>query len=500
MGASVTLPRTTADLRGLRAARWTRESRPGQLDLSGPAAQAYEQDEAMETLGLTDTGIAWEAGHSGWKQSAIATSEKWADMLDRAGRDYDVLVVAYVSRFCRNVNIGTSIREQLHAAGAVIYFADEHILTAEEDDWKRWIDLLVEAEHYSRNLKRTMVRTYKTKFRTHTDPGGMAPLGFRRTGGTPSVLEVDPATIGQAVAVFERYAVGHTSAEQLGGETGLHPEAIKPMLRNRIYNGWVQRYGEWKPAAWRDDPPVSDALWERCSEVRESRNRGGGPRRKDHPDLLDGLLYCACGQRLWSDGVDGSGQRRKRHRNPCPAWGRAERIRSGTWEAPISAQLAGLDLSPDIIEQVAAAFDAPPPLPNLIGRKQIERDRRDLATRYGNGSLREGQFLAEAEALRQREQALEQTPDSPVTITRDEALAFLRDLRGTWADAEPQERADLAHAVYEKIEVVADNFIGVTLTRDAEAHGLALALPEQVFVPTVAMVGGEGLEPPTSSV
>src|SRR5947209_6295768 len=76
--------RTAADLKGLRAARWTRESRPGQLDNSGPAAQAYEQDEAIEKLGLTDTGLAWEAGHSGWKQSAIATSEKWADMLERA--------------------------------------------------------------------------------------------------------------------------------------------------------------------------------------------------------------------------------------------------------------------------------------------------------------------------------------------------------------------------------------------------------------------------------
>ncbi|HUF07261.1 MAG TPA: hypothetical protein VMP86_07730 [Candidatus Binatia bacterium] len=59
-------------------------------------------------------------------------------------------------------------------SGATIYFCDERILLSDEDDWKRWIDLLVEAEHYSRNLQRTMRRTYKTKFRTHTDPGGMA--------------------------------------------------------------------------------------------------------------------------------------------------------------------------------------------------------------------------------------------------------------------------------------------------------------------------------------
>jgi len=495
------LPRSTAELKGLRAARWIRESRPGQVDKSGPVAQRFEQDDGIMREGLLDTDIEWLAAHSGHKAHAIASSEQWADMLDRAGRDYDVLVVAYVSRFCRNVNIGTTIREQLHAKGVTIYFSEEGILLSNEDDWKRWIDLLVEAEHYSRNLKRTMERTYRAKFRTHVDPGGMAPLGFRRSGGSPSVLEIDPDSIGQAVSVFERYGLGNTSAERLAAETGLHVEAIKPMLRNRIYNGWVQRYGEWHPAAWRGNPPVSDELWERCAAIRESRTRGNGPRRKDHPDLLDGLLYCPCGQRLWSDGVDGAGQRRKRHRNPCAEWGETQRLRSQTWEVPIRAQVSQLNLSDATIAQVARIFDAPPPLPNEVGRKRIERERRDLADALAKKRISGADFFSSLQALEEQERTLDATQPA-LQLTASEAIAYMRDFRSMWGDADEQAQADLVHALYERIEVVGPEFVGVTLTREAEAHGLAIpgVLPEQVTLSQVASVGGEGLEPPTSSV
>lgn len=472
------LPRSTSDLRGLRAARWIRESRPGQLDNSGPAAQRYEQDDAIERFAMVDTGLAWEAGHSGWKDSAIATSEKWADMLARAGTEYDVLVVAYVSRFCRNLNIGTTIREQLHAAGATIYFAEDRILLSDEDDWRKWADRLVDAEGYSRDLRRTMERTYRTKYRTHADPGGMAPLGFRRSGGTPSVLEVDPDTIRQVVYLFERFAVG-ISTEQLARETGLHVERIKPMLRNRIYNGWVRRYDEWVPAAWRDNPPVPDALFDRVTEVRAAKSRGGGPRRTDRVDLLNGLLFCVCGQKLWSEPT--GDKYRKRHRAPCDAWGRPERLLAETWEGPIRAQLSGLDLSPATVTRVAKAFAAPPPLPNEVAVRRIERERRMLADKYARGGLSEAELIAEGQRLKRESEALALAPIAS-EITSDQAIAYMRDFAATWADGGKREQADLARAVYERIEVRGPEFVALTLTPRAEAHGLALTLPESVNV------------------
>ena len=59
------LPATVDDLRGLRAARWIRESTTGQFDRYGPEAQAELQDGAVARLGLVDTGAQWRIAHSG---------------------------------------------------------------------------------------------------------------------------------------------------------------------------------------------------------------------------------------------------------------------------------------------------------------------------------------------------------------------------------------------------------------------------------------------------
>jgi len=52
----------------------------------------------------------------------------------------------------------------------------------------------------------------------------------------------------------------------------------------------------------------------------------------------------------------------------------------------------------------------------------------------------------------------------------------------------PKEKADLMHAIYERITVAGPEIVGVRLTAAAYAHGLALALPEKVVMarPTVS--------------
>lgn len=269
----------------------------------------------------------------------------------------------------------------MHAQGATIYFCDDRILLSDDRDWKKWADALVGSEHYSRNLSHTMQRTHERRFEDRAEPGGMAPLGFRRVGPPKRMyLEIDPDTIGQAVNLFERFALG-ISARQLAAETGLHEERIKPLLRNRIYNGWVRRYDNWVAAEWRNNPPVSDELWDAVETLREAKSRGGGPRRTDRVDLLNGLLYCVCGQKLWSEP---SGEKyRKRHRSPCVAWGATQRLLASTWEHPIMAQVAQIDLSPATIAQIAATFDAPPPLANDVRLRAIEKERTELARQYG---------------------------------------------------------------------------------------------------------------------
>ena len=50
------LPRSVDDIRGLRVARWIRESTAGQYDRYGPASQREQQDRFIERHGLVDTG------------------------------------------------------------------------------------------------------------------------------------------------------------------------------------------------------------------------------------------------------------------------------------------------------------------------------------------------------------------------------------------------------------------------------------------------------------
>lgn len=81
------LPRDLDELRGLRVARWVRESTGGQYDTFGPEAQREQQDRAIERYGLADTGLAWSVAHSG---RTVDRTPAWAEMIAAAGRDYDV--------------------------------------------------------------------------------------------------------------------------------------------------------------------------------------------------------------------------------------------------------------------------------------------------------------------------------------------------------------------------------------------------------------------------
>ncbi len=196
------LPRSLEDLRGRRAARWIRESTAGQADNFGPDAQVEQQTRAIERWGLVDTGGAWQVAHSG---RTIAATGQWAEMLAGAGEDWEVLVVGYVSRFARDLRTAVNARHDLHARGAVILFADERVLSSDEDEWERWAREAVEAEAYSRRLAKRIREGYAAKRRRLGVPGGnRAPFGTVREGRTITVDE----------AVARRSSAASTSSRQ----------------------------------------------------------------------------------------------------------------------------------------------------------------------------------------------------------------------------------------------------------------------------------------------
>ena len=63
----------------------------------------------------------------------------------------------------------------------------------------------------------------------------------------------------------------------------------------------------------------------------------------------------------------------------------------------------------------------------------------------------------------------------------ERALEWLRALgESLQAPHASKEKADVMHAIYDRITVAGPEIVGVRLTQAAYAHGLALALPEKV--------------------
>jgi DNA invertase Pin-like site-specific DNA recombinase len=487
------LPRSLDDIRGLRAARWIRESTKGQYDRFGPASQREQQDRFIERHGLVDTGRVFQVAHSG---TTVWRSPTMTQMLDEAkAGGFDLLLAGYSDRWQRNLRRTLELLEDhLHPVGVALVMCDRRIISSDPNDWDELVAESAGAEKYSRRLSERITQGYAAKFAQENDPGGHAPLGFRRSTEPPNVLQIDPDTIGTAVALFERYALGTLSARQISVETGLEASRIRCILMNPIYNGWIRRHRgpneARKPAPWRSKPPVSDELWARVEEVRRAKLRGAGPHRLDRVDLLGGLLECVCGRRIRSDGWAANRRYRKLHPKPCQAWGRAARLPADTWENPILAQLGAIDLSDGVIGRVVGALGSTV-RPVAIDRSRIERQMRELALEHVAGGISDENYLERLKHLRASLAEVEQT--AQVGVPADRAVEWLRVLAQTWQQADvPEARSELLHSIYERIVVAGREFVSARLTPAAYAHGLALALPEQV-----AMARPTGFEPAT---
>ena len=355
-------------------------------------------------------------------------------------------------------------------------------ISSDPNDWDELVAESAEAETYSRRLSERITQGYAAKFAQEIDPGGHAPLGFRRSPEPPNTLQIDPATIGVAVGLLERYALGTPSAQQLAAETGLEASRIRCILMNPLHNGWVRRHRgpneTRRLAPWRSNAPVSDELWARVEEVRRAKIKGAGPHRRDRVDLLGGLLECVCGRRIRSDGWAADRPYRKLHPKPCPEWGMAARPPADRWEFPVRAQVGGIEIDDGVIAVltvVAALGSARRPM--AMDRSRIERQMRELALDHVGGGMSDESYLERLNHLRASLAEVEET--AQVGVPADRAVEWLRALAETWQQADvPEARSDLLHAIYERIVVAGREFVSARLTPAAYAHGLALALPE----------------------
>jgi DNA invertase Pin-like site-specific DNA recombinase len=328
MARMTRLPASTVALRGLRARRYVRVSSEEQGWKYGPAGQSLTVDEAIKRLGLLEAGEPFVDEQSAWSKSerrpALAAIRAAA-----AAGELDVLVVAYFSRWSRDTEVALRIRRELHDAGVVLYFADEDFLSSDESQHERFLQEATAAEIYSLRLSRTIRKTLAAKFERFGDQAGSPGLGFLRTPQPAALLAIDPATMPEAVRLFERYSLGDLSYRELATWSRRSEASVRAVLTNPLYNGWAVRHRRSADtvrlaAPWRSAPPVSDELWARVVEVRGARAKAAGRRRSTHVHLLAKLVWCECGRAVRADTSrqrNGSLVRRYVHQD-CPLWTR----------------------------------------------------------------------------------------------------------------------------------------------------------------------------------
>jgi hypothetical protein len=69
------------------------------------------------------------------------------------------------------------------------------------------------------------------------------------------------------------------------------------------------------------------------------------------------------------------------------------------------------------------------------------------------------------------------------------AIDYIRNFASSWAKAKPPTKAMMVQSLYEEIVVRGAEFVSVRLAPEAYAHGLALALPQEVLVPAMRTKG-----------
>jgi len=120
----------------------------------------------------------------------------------------------------------------------------------------------------------------------------------------------------------------------------------------------------------------------------------------------------------------------------------------------------------------------------------------ELALEHAGGLLGDDTYLTRLKALRNQRDAIAERTTRGLPGHR--AVEWLRALGESFQAADVlKEKADLMHAIYERITVAGPEIVGVRLTQAASAHGLALALPEKVEMARPTGVGHA--IPPTRS-
>ena len=352
------LPRSLDDIRGLRAARWIRESTAGQYDRFGPASQREQQDRFIERYGLVDTGRVFQVAHSG---TTVWRSPTMTQMLAEAkAGGFDLLLAGYSDRWQRNLRRTLELLEDhLHPAGVALVMCDRRILSSDPRDWDELVAESAGAERYSRRLSERITEGYGAKFDRRTTRAAMRALGSGDRRSRPTPWRSTRTTIGMRGRPVRTLCTRHLERRAARRRDRprslahpLHPD--EPDLQ-RLDTPTPGPNQTRRPAPWRANPPVSDELWARVEEVRRAKSRAA-----DRAGEIEWICWAVCSTACAADASAATdGRRTDGTASSIPSrvgmGYRRPDFRPRPGRSPILAQMGGIELDDGVIARVVAA-------------------------------------------------------------------------------------------------------------------------------------------------
>lgn len=315
------------DLRGLRARGYIRESTQAQTNRGTPVdRQRADILRAIESLGMTTDARWYQRTGSGETQDA---PELAAALADGQQQQYDVLVCFALSRFARDRAEAVTQKRSFTAAGIIIYFVAERLISGTYTG--ALAEGVGEVLDERANAERRMYIAGGMRQRQLSGRWlGVVPFGLRKvlvdkpdgSRGWDGDLEPNPDTAPVVRGIYDAAARGEgtraiaTSLNAAGHRTGTHgpwgPGSVTDVLCNPVYAGRLVRYRSREPGHYYDHeaedghvdlgqviPAIVDpVLFDQVRAAREARNPNPGTHRvRTYP--LSRVLRCArCGRRM----------------------------------------------------------------------------------------------------------------------------------------------------------------------------------------------------------
>lgn len=409
--------------------------------------------------------------------------------LIRDAKPGDIVAVAVLDRWSRDIVFGVQSVRQLVRAGVRWYAIHEQIdATTPEGDSNLGLRMWLAEEERKRIRARTLGRAEELLV-AGLWAYGAVPYGYRRGDRKARRhlhLEPHPDRAPVVVAWHERLAGGdslRTVAEWLAVE---HPDAphcvqaLRDSARRRIYLGELWCRGEW--VRGQHPPLVSLDLWERAQRALDGRRNGG--RRPGHGGataecLLRGLVSCAlCGAKVsavvtretrpdretgeWLYYVCAARKQPGRRARCAGPWVPADALDAAAEEAILARleELRGALLAEPEPHDGGAARPHDDP---AAARARVEAKLARAVSLAVAGDITSAELAEqrrrlgeELDAIRRREEAGERAERGADPARRGDRARALGQLRRAWGGLNVARRREAASLLAERVELDGD--------------------------------------------